>query len=124
MHCSLSFAGAFLSKGITALKNHPELIAESEDPRLSARAAGLRYVTGEGPGIVRRRRGKGFEYLGAEGKPVRDKRTIERIRSLVIPPAWTDVWICPVENGHIQAVGRDAKGRKQPLSPSISSGAG
>ena len=80
---------------------------------MSARAAGLRYVSGEGPGISRRRRGKGFEYLGVDGKPVRDRRTLERIRSLVIPPAWTAVWICPVENGHIQAVGRDAKGRKQ-----------
>jgi DNA topoisomerase-1 len=91
----------------------PDVAPEREDPRLSARAAGLRYVSGEGPGISRRRRGKGFEYLGVDGKPVREKRTLERIRSLAIPPAWTAVWICPVENGHIQAVGRDAKGRKQ-----------
>ncbi len=79
----------------------------------SAKAAGLRYVSGEGPGIIRRRRGKGFEYIGPDLKGVRDPATLKRIRSLVIPPAWNDVWICPTENGHIQAVGRDARGRKQ-----------
>ena len=79
----------------------------------SARAAGLRYVTGEGPGILRRRRGKGFTYIGVDAMPVRDRSTLDRIRSLVIPPAWTDVWICPFQTGHIQAVGRDARGRKQ-----------
>jgi len=83
------------------------------DPLASAKAAGLRYVTGQGPGIVRKRRGKGFDYVGPNSKPVRDKTTLERIRSLVIPPAWENVWICPFENGHIQAVGRDARGRKQ-----------
>ena len=83
------------------------------DPVVSAKSAGLRYVTGEGPGILRRRAGKGFTYLGVDGKPVRDKATLHRIRSLVIPPAWENVWICPFENGHIQAVGRDARGRKQ-----------
>ena len=79
----------------------------------SARAAGLRYVTGEGPGILRRRRGRGFAYIGVDAKPVRDRSTLDRIRSLIIPPAWTDVWICPFQTGHIQAVGRDARGRKQ-----------
>jgi DNA topoisomerase-1 len=83
------------------------------DPLQSAKSAGLRYVNGEGPGIVRRRAGKGFTYVGVDSKPVRDKATLKRIQSLVIPPAWENVWICPVENGHIQAVGRDAKGRKQ-----------
>ena len=83
------------------------------DPLESAKSAGLRYVTGEGPGIVRRRVGKGFSYLGVDAKPVRDKATLKRIQSLVIPPAWENVWICPSENGHIQAVGRDARGRKQ-----------
>jgi DNA topoisomerase-1 len=83
------------------------------DPLASAKAAHLRYVTGEGPGIVRKRRGKGFYYLGPDLKTVRDKATLQRIASLVIPPAWENVWICPSENGHIQAVGRDAKGRKQ-----------
>src|SRR4030081_3814671 len=83
------------------------------DPVLSAKSAGLRCVSGEGPGIVRRRRGKGFYYVGVDSKPVKNKATLERIRSLVIPPAWEDVWICPFENGHIQAVGRDARGRRQ-----------
>jgi DNA topoisomerase-1 len=83
------------------------------DPLESAKYAGLRYMTGEGPGIVRRRAGKGFTYVGPDGKIVRDKATLKRIQSLVIPPAWENVWICPLENGHIQAVGRDARGRKQ-----------
>jgi DNA topoisomerase-1 len=73
----------------------------------------LRHVTGDAPGISRKRRGKGFFYTGVDSKPVRDKATLERIRSLVIPPAWNNVWICPFENGHIQAIGRDARGRKQ-----------
>jgi DNA topoisomerase I len=83
------------------------------DPKVSARAAGLLYVNDQGPGIGRRRRGKGFVYVGVDQKPVRNKSTLERIRSLVIPPAWENVWICPIENGHIQAVGRDARKRKQ-----------
>ncbi|MGE5647394.1 MAG: DNA topoisomerase IB [Acidobacteriota bacterium] len=83
------------------------------DPLESARAAGLRYVTDFMPGIGRKRAGKSFTYTGPDGKPVRDKATLKRIRSLVIPPAWTDVWICPLAAGHLQATGRDAKGRKQ-----------
>jgi DNA topoisomerase-1 len=79
----------------------------------TARAAGLRYVTDAKPGIRRRRAGRGFRYLGPDGKPVRKPEVLARIRSLVIPPAWTDVWICARENGHIQATGRDARGRKQ-----------
>lgn len=83
------------------------------DPVESARAAGLRYVTDQQPGFRRLRHGKSFRYVDAEGKPVRDKETLQRIRSLVIPPAWNDVWICRIANGHLQATGRDAKGRKQ-----------
>jgi DNA topoisomerase-1 len=83
------------------------------DPQDSARIAGLRYVLAEGPGIVRKRAGKGFCYIGPDGKPVRDREELKRIRSLVIPPAWTNVWICPLKHGHLQAVGRDARGRKQ-----------
>ncbi len=79
----------------------------------SAEAAGLRYVSGDGPGISRRGAGKGFTYVGVDSKPVRDQKTLERIEALVIPPAWQNVWICPTANGHIQAVGRDARGRKQ-----------
>ena len=82
-------------------------------PLDSAKAAHLRYVTGDGPGISRKRRGNGFYYVDADSKRVRDKTTLDRIQSLVIPPAWENVWICPFENGHIQAVGRDARGRKQ-----------
>src|SRR5437588_954232 len=65
------------------------------------------------PGIRRRRRGRRFTYAGADGRAVRDPAELARIRSLAIPPAWTDVWICPLENGHLQATGRDARGRKQ-----------
>jgi DNA topoisomerase-1 len=79
----------------------------------SAGAAGLRYVNPDGPGISRRRAGKGFTYIGVDSKPVRNKGMLERIAALVIPPAWKNVWICPLASGHIQAVGRDARGRKQ-----------
>ncbi|HVW78923.1 MAG TPA: DNA topoisomerase IB [Alloacidobacterium sp.] len=83
------------------------------DPVQSAKEAGLRYVTDAQPGIQRKRQGKGFRYIDAEGKPVRDAETLARIRSLVIPPAWNNVWICANPKGHLQATGRDAKGRKQ-----------
>jgi DNA topoisomerase-1 len=74
---------------------------------------GLRYVSDATPGIRRRRVGKGFTYVDSDGKRIRDRGELDRIRKIVIPPAWTDVWICPSANGHIQATGRDAKGRKQ-----------
>jgi DNA topoisomerase I len=74
---------------------------------------GLRYVCDDGPAIRRKRAGKGFFYVDSRGKRVTDPATLERIRSLVIPPAWTDVWICPSPVGHLQATGRDAKRRKQ-----------
>ena len=83
------------------------------DPRQSARDAGLRYGTDEGPGIRRVRRGRGFRYVDTEGRPITDDEDLARIRKLAIPPAWTDVWICPDPNGHLQATGRDARGRKQ-----------
>lgn len=67
------------------------------------------------PGITRRRRGKGFQYLDPDGEPVRDEEVLARIHELVIPPAWKDVWICPYPGGHIQATGIDAAGRKQYL---------
>lgn len=78
-----------------------------------ATAAGLRYVSSEDPGFARRRRGKGFIYLRPSRDRVTDRATLARIRALAIPPAWTDVWICSVANGHLQATGRDARGRKQ-----------
>jgi DNA topoisomerase I len=83
------------------------------DPYESAKIAGLRYVSAEDPGIRRKRNGKGFTYLSAGGRPVRDPQVLARIRSLVIPPAWGNVWICTSATGHIQAIGYDARGRKQ-----------
>src|SRR4030095_2865199 len=83
------------------------------DPVASAKSAGLRYINDASPGIRRKRSGKGFTYVGPDGKTVRDKDTLKRIKSIVIPPAWTDVWICASPSGHIQASGRDVKGRKQ-----------
>ena len=82
------------------------------DPVESAKAAGLRYVSDAQPGLHRRRRGTGFSYVDADGKPVRDKDTLARIKSLVIPPAWSNVWIAESQ-GHLQVTGRDARGRKQ-----------
>jgi DNA topoisomerase I len=89
------------------------------DPPAAAKAAGLRYVHDDRPGIRREPAGAGanenggFRYLDAKGAPVDDEATLKRIKSLAIPPAWTDVWICPQANGHLQATGRDARGRKQ-----------
>jgi len=75
---------------------------------------GLSYVSDQDPGIRRKpARGHGFNYVDAEGRPVKDEATLDRIRALAIPPAWTDVWICPRASGHIQATGRDQRGRKQ-----------
>ncbi|HVE80396.1 MAG TPA: hypothetical protein VNA89_16135 [Gemmatimonadaceae bacterium] len=79
----------------------------------SAHAAGLRYVTDAMPGIRRRRRGRGFLYVGADGQVIADPAELERIRKLAIPPRWTNVWICPLPTGHLQVTARDARGRKQ-----------
>lgn len=84
-------------------------------PAKSAQGVGLRYVTDECPGIRRERCGRGFRYRSPQGRIVRDRHTLERIHSLVIPPAWTDVWICPLDQGHLQVTGRDERGRKQHL---------
>jgi DNA topoisomerase-1 len=83
------------------------------DPQEAAESVGLVYVTDQQPGIVRRSLGHDFEYDGVDGKRITDPKVLERIRKLAIPPAYFDVWICPASNGHIQATGRDAKGRKQ-----------
>lgn len=83
------------------------------DPAGSASAVGLRYMPDTGKGIGRQLTGKKFTYSDAKGAPVTDNKTLARINNLKIPPAWTDVWICPSPNGHIQATGRDQKGRKQ-----------
>ncbi|HYF16281.1 MAG TPA: DNA topoisomerase IB [Ramlibacter sp.] len=87
--------------------------AAAADPVEAARSAGLRYVTDDEPGLRRERAGEAFRYLKADGKPVQDEAMLERIRKLAIPPAWTEVWICPRADGHLQATGRDARGRKQ-----------
>jgi DNA topoisomerase-1 len=79
----------------------------------AAKSAGLRYIDDRRPAISRARRGKGFAYHGPDGRLIRDGETLTRIRSLAVPPAWSDVWICCDPSGHVQATGRDAKGRKQ-----------
>src|SRR5438309_1318083 len=79
-----------------------ELVTEGDDPVQAAQAAGLRHVTDARPGITRKRSGKGFTYAGPDGLTIRDEATLKRIRSLAVPPAWTDVWICPDPCGHIQ----------------------
>ena len=83
------------------------------DPVEAAEEAGLRYVSDDRPGYTRKAKGDDFEYFDLDGKAISDEQRLLRIKRLVIPPAWTDVWICPVANGHIQATGRDARKRKQ-----------
>ena len=83
------------------------------DPAVTAKAAGLRYAPFRGKGFFRKRRGKGFTYVDENGDVVRDAETLERIKALVLPPAWTEVWISPYSHGHLQAMGTDARGRKQ-----------
>jgi len=90
------------------------MLAETLRPTpVDAERASLVHVSDDTPGIIRRGRGKGFQYLGPDGREVKDKENLERIASLAIPPAWKNVWICPDPNGHIQATGRDDRGRKQ-----------
>src|SRR5437867_8319252 len=88
----------------------PGVAADSSE---AAEEAGLQYVNDGRLGWSRREKGKNFEYLDTEGKTIRDEQRLLRIKRLAIPPAWTEVWICPSPNGHIQATGRDARGRKQ-----------
>jgi DNA topoisomerase I len=89
-------------------------VLETEgDPVESAEAAGLRYVSDASPGIRRKKAGSGFSYVGPDGRTIKDPAVLDRIRSLAIPPAYSDVWICPSPTGHIQATGRDARRRKQ-----------
>jgi DNA topoisomerase-1 len=99
--------GGLRPKNGKSYKPLPLLHAES------ARAAGLRYGSDDSPGIARKRAGAAFRYLHSDGTAVRDRPTLARIRALAIPPAWRDVWICPRDDGHVQATGRDARGRKQ-----------
>jgi DNA topoisomerase-1 len=94
-------------------KSKPNINIVAEDPKEAAASAGLRYVSDESPGIMRRRKGASFVYHNKEGKRIRNPLELKRIRSLAIPPAWEKVWICAQANGHLQATGIDAKGRKQ-----------
>ena len=91
------------------LDNHDDL----HDPHAAARAAHLHYVSDKKPGITRVREGNTFAYCNPDSSPVTDEGALERIRKLAIPPAYTEVWICRDPKGHLQAVGRDARGRKQ-----------
>ena len=91
----------------------PPVTAAVEESRQAAKTAGLRYVSDRSPGISRQRVGSRFRYVTPQGRTLRDKPELQRIRSLAIPPAWTDVWVCALANGHLQATGRDARGRKQ-----------
>ena len=91
----------------------PSPEADSPSPEQEAACAGLTYSSDEMPGIRRRRYGKGFRFLWPDGSQVTEEETLDRIRKLAIPPAYRDVWICPDPDGHLQATGRDAKGRKQ-----------
>jgi DNA topoisomerase I len=93
------------------LARSPEVVVV--DPKDAAESVGLRYVTVDQSGFRRRKSGRGFRYLNPDGTTVADPQVLGRMRAIVIPPAWTDVWICRSANGHIQAAGRDAKGRKQ-----------
>ncbi|WOB51890.1 DNA topoisomerase IB [Xanthomonas hydrangeae] len=88
-------------------------VAAVAQAKATARAAGLTYVNDQQPGISRRRAGKSFSYRSADGQRVADADTLQRIRALAIPPAYTEVWICAKPNGHLQATGRDARRRKQ-----------
>jgi DNA topoisomerase-1 len=94
-------------------KNRAKIVEIISDPVQAAKTSGLRYVMDTIPGIRRKRSGKAFAYFDSQGKAVRDTDEITRIRSLAIPPAWTDVWISPFANSHLQATGRDARKRKQ-----------
>jgi DNA topoisomerase-1 len=96
-----------------SLVEPPDSAQAIVDPRDAAESAGLSYVSDERPGIRRKKAGTGFSYARPDGSRLIEPDALKRIRALAIPPAWTDVWICPFPDGHIQATGRDTKGRKQ-----------
>ena len=91
----------------------PSARDEKQKARAAAKRAKLHYVDDSTAGFRREKHGRSFRYIGSSGRPITDRRILERIRGLVIPPAWTDVWICRDPNGHLQVTGHDAKGRKQ-----------
>jgi len=113
MEASLRHARAVRPRRVSRAETYRAVLDLATHPQRAADAAGLHYVTDARPGLGRQKAGRAFRYLGRNGRVLRDPRTLGRIRSLVIPPAWTDVWICPDALGHIQVTGRDARGRKQ-----------
>src|SRR5260370_5222912 len=92
--------------------NGAKIVAEAMD---AAEGAGLRYVSDDRPGYTRKANGNGFAWLDLDGKSIRDEQRLLRIKRLAIPPAWTEVWVAPSPNGHIQATGPDARRRQQYL---------
>ncbi len=98
---------------VTARADDMGSVAPADENRAVAESTGLVYVTDETPGITRKKSGAGWRFIGPDGKTIKDRRERRRIVKIGIPPAYVDVWICPTEDGHIQATGRDAKGRKQ-----------
>ena len=101
------------AKRIRNAKKKATEVTNVTDSEEAAEDAGLRYVSDDQPGYTRKAKGDDFEYFDLEGKPIRDEQRLLRIKRLAIPPAYSDVWICPSANGHIQATGRDARRRKQ-----------
>lgn len=102
-----------IAKKLRQEKNKVAELAIVTDAVEAADEAGLRYVNDESAGYSRKAKADDFEYFDTDGKPIRDEQRVLRIKRIGIPPAWTDVWICPSPNGHIQATGRDARCRKQ-----------
>jgi len=113
MGASVRHARAVRPRRASRAETYRTVLDLATHPQRAADAAGLHYVIDARPGLRRQKAGRAFRYLGRNGRVLRDPRTLGRIRSLVIPPAWTDVWICPDALGHIQVTGRDARGRKQ-----------
>ena len=114
--CGTGFEEVRLSgrwRALSVLVDSADSAQAIVDPKDAAESAGLRYVSDARPGIRRKKAGKGFTYTRADGSKLSESDVLKRIKALAIPPAWTDVWICPFADGHIQATGRDAKGRKQ-----------
>jgi DNA topoisomerase I len=107
--CELNYVHARAKNGNG---NGAKIVAEAMD---AAEEAGLCYVSDDRPGYTRKSKGDDFDWLDTEGKVIRDEQRLLRLKRLAIPPAWTDVWICPAPNGHVQATGRDARRRKQYL---------
>jgi DNA topoisomerase-1 len=101
------------AKKVRAEKKKIDEIEIAPDPVEVAEEAGLRYVSDDQPGYTRKRKGDDFEFFDTEGKRITDETRLLRLKRLAVPPAYTDVWLCPSPNGHIQATGRDARGRKQ-----------